>query len=576
MKRFTLSVAACVLAVSAWAHRDVYYTYSFTKADNLGHSSWSYEGADYMEGTAEALLVANGLYSHNGKPSIMIQHDQRSNGERLMPNLSEVHLEIVCGTADGGASHVTPMLEIEDEYGDKVYFDFAPIDNTQEEVQNITSTGIRGDLSMMGQVNFVRIYFDGVDADNFEVVAPYRIAMCSGWTAPVVSANNTAVTMDYGKNPSGLRVEEKGVTYIQAEDFDEMWVNGRLAHSRMSGTSASGYRLNTEDQSMRIECSDDGAPVARYADGHGRILASHVTTAVTGGRMIIDFCPSGADWEKYYGAYEDADGGITLENAIANWGAWTEYTFEVKENCQLGISLSVAAHRNTYEPQVSKGSNCFGAFPEDNGYYLVDEPNNEFFKTYGHKYRVAFDGEIIRTAYDKSPKYNGDGVSFLKEVVVNPDKWTNDQETVNGQQLNSKYLVRTPYPFWSYDSGNDDALGAGWQSFYIKDMLQEAVDRGLVSAAVAEPYMHSDYIVDVKAGTHTIKVQNLGGINAFDEIKLEVLGAAGVESVLADGIEGAFEGTPVYFDLNGRQVEHPAGGIFIKKTGSKVEKVVIR
>lgn len=573
MKRFTLSAAACILAVSAWAHRDVYYTYNFEKSANLGHSSWSYEGADHQEGTAEPLLFANGLFEHNGKPSIMIQHDQRANGERVMTDLKEVHLTVVCGTPDGGASHVTPMVEIEDEYGDKVYFDFDPLKNSQEETQNITSTGVRGDLSMLGQVNYVRIYFDGVDADNMEVVAPYNIAMCSPWVAPVVSANNVAVTVDYGKDPTGVRSEEKGVTYIQAEDFDESWAKGHVAHSRMSGRN--GYRLNSEDQNLTIDHTGDGGLAGLWTP-EGRIISNHVTTAARPGLVIRDFCPSGADWEKYYGAYENADGGITLENAIKNWGAWTEYTFEVKEKCTLGISLRVAAHRLTFEPQVSKGSNCFGAFPEDNGYYLVDEPNNEFFKTYGHKYRLAFDDELVRTAYDKSPKFAGDGIQFLKEIIFNPDKWTNDQDNVNGKMENSYYLVRTPWPWWAIEAGDDNVLGAGWQPFYIQDMLKEAVERGLITAAVADPYTHADYIVNVEPGKHTIKVQNLGGINWLDEIKLEVLSTAGVESVLADGLEGAFEGMPVYFDLNGRQVAEPANGIFIKKCGSKVEKVVIK
>lgn len=575
MKRFTLLAAACILAVSAWAHRDVYYAYDFGKDANLGHSSWSYEGADYQEGTAEALLMANGLYTHNGKNSIMLQHDQRANGERVMNNLKEIQLSVVCGVEGGGESHVTPMVEIEDEYGEKVYFDFAPLKNSQEETQNIVSTGVRGDLSMLGQVNFVRIYFDGVDADNFEVLAPYNIAMCSPWVSPVISSTSNAVTMDYGKDPAGARSEEKGVIYIQAEDFDEMNINGHVAHSKMAGTSAKGYRKNAEDQNCRIECSDDGAPVARWAEGHGRILASHVTTAAAGGRVIFDFCPSGSDWEKYYGEYEN-DNYITLENAIKNWGAWTEYTFEAAEDCQLGLSLRVSCHRSTFEPQVTTGSTYWKKNWRLGGYRLLDEPYTEYFQAYGHKYMVALDGVTLRTNYDKAPVFEGDGVKFLKETVINPDNWTDNQEDVNGEKLNSRYLTRTPYPFWAIESGDDNLLGAGHMPFYIQDMLKEAVDRGLVSAAVAEPYIRPDYVINVTKGKHTIKVQNMGGINNFDEIKLQVLNGNGVENVLADGLEGAFEGEPVYFDLNGRQVAEPANGIFIKKCGSKVEKVVIK
>lgn len=576
MKRFTLSAAACLLAVSAWAHRDVYYTYNtFANSADLGHSSWSYEGADFQEGTAEPLLIANGLYEHNGKPSIMIQHDQRASGERVMPNLSLIEMTVVCGYDGGTESHVTPMVEVEDEYGEKVYFDFAPLKNTVYETQTVASTGVRGDISMLGQINFVRIFFDGVDESNFETVVPYAFSMNSPWISPVLSSNSKAVTVDYGKSPTGVRSEETGVIYIQAEDFDEMWINGHVSHSKMSGETAKGYRKNAEDQNLRIECSDDGAPVARWAEGHGRILASHVTTAASGGRMIIDFCPSGADWEKYYGTYEN-DNYITLENAFKNWGAWTEYTFEVEEACQLGISLSVSAHRTTFEPQITTGSTYWKKNWRLGGYRLLDEPYTEFFQAYGHKYMLSFDGELLRTNYDKAPAFEGNGVQFLKEVVVNPDKWTNNQEEVNGQKLNSVYLTRTPYPFWAIESGDDDKLGAGHQSFYIQDMLKEAVERGVVSAAVAQPYIRPDYVVNVSAGKHTIKVQNCGGINNFDEIKLQVLSTAGVESVLADGIEGAFEGEPVYFDLNGRQVAQPANGIFIKKSGSKVEKVVIR
>ena len=571
MKRFTLSAIACILAVCAWAHRDVYFSCPFDNSENLGDKSWSYEGADYMKGEAEPLLIANGFYEHNGKPSIMIQHDSRAHGERLMPNLSEVQLTIVAGTENGGADHITPMIEVEDEYGDKVYFDFAPIKDDQTLTQKIISTGVRGDVKSLGQISFFRIYFDGVDADNFEVIAPYTIVFCSDWIMPTVSSSNVAVTMNYGSNPAGDRIEEKGVTYIQAEDFDEKWINNRVAHSKMSGTNR--YRSNGEDQNLRIQCSDDGAPVARWAEGFGRVLASHVTTAVSGGQVIFDFCPSGADWEKYYGKYEDADGGVTFENAVANWGAWTEYTFDVAEDCELGISLSVAAHRDCYEPQVTDGSKAWNAFPEDHGYYLVDEPNNEFFKTYGHKYRVAFDDQMLRTAWSSAPKFTGNGAEFLKDIVVNPEKWTNNQDNVNGEMLNSYLLVRTPYPFWSRDN---ERIGCGWQPFYISDMIKKSAEEGLISQAVADKHAHADYIIKVSKGRHTLKVQNLGGINAFDEIRLETKADAGVEGVLADGIEGAFEGTPVYYDLNGRIVEYPSNGIFIRKSGSKVEKVVLR
>lgn len=579
------------MALGAMAHRDIYFNWNlFGKGADLGHSSFSFSGGYYEEGATDAIINADDSFMHNGKPSIAIFHNQRNHGERTMANLQMASLTVLCGDLASldapGTPHVTPCIELKDEEGNTVVLTFSePLKNDLNTQQVVTSTGMKfkGDISSIeefGKVNEFAIYFDGVVGGEDQVIIR-GVSLGSEWNMPEVSPNRVANSFDYfGENQlkAPVEVTEKGVTYIQAEDFNEPWINGRVSHSKLSGSN--GYRLYNEDRNLTINTEGDGAIYGKWSKGFGHTVANRFNPGGSG-LIIQDFLPSGADWARYYGEYiTPGDNHITFENAVKCWGAWTEYTFDVPQDCTVDISLRIAHHRSCFDQVIGSGSIYWWEEPKNGGFVLEggDDDNEDYFQMYAGKYKLYLDGDVQRTAYDAQPKWNKNGVTFEREIIPNPEKWTNNQETVNGEKLNSVYLQSTPYPFWA--DGSDDTVGAGWQPFYKSEMLAKAYAQGLCSEEAYKKYAHPDYMnIPLKAGRHTIKVQSMGGITWFDEIRIEAKagegGGSGIEGVTTSGIQG-YEGTPVYFDMQGRRVANPTSGLYLVKRGNTVAKEVIR
>ncbi len=90
---------------------------------------------------------------------------------------------------------------------------------------------------------------------------------------PTVSSTRNATTVRYNRGPGSetaaptTTAVETGVTYIQAEDFDESWINGRLGHSFTGDCFARDpKRLYAEDQDVNI-CRETSQPTVL----HGRV-----------------------------------------------------------------------------------------------------------------------------------------------------------------------------------------------------------------------------------------------------------------------------------------------------------------
>ena len=62
-------------------------------------------------------------------------------------------------------------------------------------------------------------------------------------------------------------------------------------------------------------------------------------------------------------------------------------------------------------------------------------------------------------------------------------------------------------------------------------------------------------------------------VDGLPALKWQVEGSGAVEGIIAD--EDA-DAAPVYYNLQGAQVEHPAAGLYIVKRGNKVTKEIIR
>jgi hypothetical protein len=263
-----------------------------------------------------------------------------------------------------------------------------------------------------------------------------------------------------------------------------------------------------------------------------------------------------------------------LENALKKWGIWAEYTFDVEEDCEIDVSLAVAAHRTPYESGIQ--SNLYWWDDKSQGGYVVDGFDDDpYMKILGFKYTMALDDEIQRTAYESAPIFHNNGITFLNSIK-DPRTWENTQDDVNGEKLNSCYLRVFPYPFWG-DESNPDSYGTGWYSYYKSDMLDKAAEQGVIPTSVRDAYSHADYMnLPVSKGRHTIKVQNCGGLSWFDEIRIKAHSqSGGVDDISADDLNTT-DGIAQYFDLQGRKILNPSNGIYIVKRGNKVTKEVIR
>lgn len=594
MKRFTLAVVGCAVALGAMAHRDVYFSVDMSeKTSGWPNASWTVNGAslEYDEAQLPYLLYT-GDYSVAGHPGcVEIVHDQRAHGERNMKNLSKVFLT-VSATDYADDAHVTPSVEINDEFGEKMTFKFDMLPNTYEtKMVESTSMTCTVDPSEFGKVNNFKIYFDG--ARDGEEIDLALIGLGTDWVMPKVSSTRVVDCFVYNRGPEdmtkpGQHFTETGVTYIQGEDFDEPWINNRIGHL---GTGVrNGNRLYKEDQDVSIQWEGrnqfgDGSPYGRFYENHGHIVGNRWAGNddllgegdFTGG-VLHDWIRGGGNGDySYNGEYltpgaNDAPY-ITLENAIKNWSIWAEYTFEAEEDCLIDISLAVAANRAWYEGAIANDK-YWWLDKADKGYVIDGFDGNSYQEMFHHKYMLELDGELQRTAYNAAPEFKEDGYAFL-HAVRDPRKWVNNQDDVNGQKLNSYYLGVWPYPYWG--EVETDGWGCGAYAYYKNDMLAKGVNEGIIPESVLNSQPSSDYVnIPVKKGRHTIKIKNMGGLSWLDEIHIKAHSGAGVDNVLADGLDGAYEGTPLYFDLQGRQIANPTKGIYLVKRGKTVTKEVVR
>ncbi len=593
MKRFTLAIVGCAVAFGAMAHRDVYFSVEMSGGSGWKHASWTVSGATLESDDAGLpYLLVTGDYTHGGKTSVAITHDQRSHGERNMKKLSKVFLN-VSSTDYSGVAHVTPMVEVKDEFGEKCTFKFNMLPDTYETAMvESTSMDCSVDFAEFGKVNEFVVYLDGVTEG--EEVDLAMVGLGTDWIMPKVSSTRVVDCFKYDRGPGdaskpGVHTTETGVTYIQAEDFDEPWINNRPAHKATGGSN--GNRLYAADQDVNIKWEGrsgfgDGSPYGRWYENHGHIVGNRwagndelVGEGDFTGGILHDWAAGqgGETSYSYQGEYvtsgANAEPYITLDNARNRWEMWAEYTFEAEEDCVIDLSLSVATHRQPYEGALKNDAYWYQG-KSDGGYIIEGYDDNSYQELFHHKYQVAIDGVVQRTAYTGAPVYSGNGYELL-HAVRDPRKWVNNQDEVDGQKLNSTYLNVYPYPYWG--EVETDSWGAGWFAYYKSDMLDRGVEEGVIPESVRAAQPSADYVgIPVKKGRHTIKVTNCGNLSWFDEIRIKANGGAGVNNVLADGIEGAYEGTPVYFDLQGRRVDNPAKGIYLVKRGKTVTKEVLR
>lgn len=489
-------VVCCLLATSAYAHRDDYFR--FNMGDNPANDGWTVAG-----GEGEAL---DGLYVVTADSTAVVwtRNLKEQPGERKQPYVSRAILKFISGTDAGGESHVVPKVVLRN--GAKTVlatftFKTAPDDLTQQVCD--TAVNVLTE-EITKNVNYIDVKFENVKAG--EQVSFNFIDLASQWFMPELRMNDTI--------------------YIQAEDYDEFEINNRKAYSPVGG-GANQYR--EDDADLYVGWQDDGAFFQSWTFGHGHKDDWY-------GRAIKNMCPSGADWQVYKGEYiDEASNIITAESAKKNWGAWLEYTFDVPEDCVADISLKIGTHWAVYSPIGGTGTGNFGK-PREEGGYIVEGMAEDWVKKYCATVVTSLDGNNLTTNWSSYPKLNGHSQLEYAALASDPySGWTSTQVFKDGNLVNSDTLFIYPNPrSGDPDNGNPMVV---WSTYYKSELYKELAQRSGDEALNA--YIKPDYAdVPLTKGRHTIKVQSLAPMMCFDEIRITAKkGTVGTEKVVAKDSE---------------------------------------
>lgn len=488
-------VLCCLLATSVFAHRENYF--GFTMGDNPERDGWTVTG-----GVGEADGGFYGIIANGNEPVIWTRDLATQAGTREQPYVSQAILKYISGTGNNGTAHVVPKVILEGEKGESVTFTFktAPDDDSQVICD---TAAISAGMAFEGKVRYIKVVFENLQKDEY--VSFNYINLASDWFMPEVKVGNTI--------------------YIQAEDYNEYWINNRKAYSPIGG-GANQYRESDAD--LYVSWQDDGAFFQSWTLGNGHKDDWY-------GRAVKNMCPSGATWNTYSGEYiDETSNKITIENAKKNWGAWLEYTFDVPEDCVVDISLKAGSHWGAFAG-VSGGTGKYGNAREDGG-YVIDGMNEDWVKRYCAAVVLSLDDNNLASNWSSFPKNSGLSQLEYAALISDPlSGWTSTQITKDGNLVNSDTLYVFPNPR-SGDPVNNPMVV--WSTYYKSDLYKELMDLSKDESLAA--YIKPDYAnVFLSKGRHTIKVQSLAPMWHFDEIKLEARKSTGtgVNNAIVDNSE---------------------------------------
>ncbi|MDD3077597.1 MAG: hypothetical protein PHH37_00645 [Paludibacter sp.] len=485
-------ILCCLLATSAYAHRDDYF--GFTMGDNPGNDGWSISG-----GTGESI---DGMYvvTATGGESVVWTRDLETQaGTKDQTYVSRAILQYVSGTgATNGTAHIVPKVILEGYNGETVTFTFKTAPDDDSKVISDTAA-ISDGAAFEGQVRYIKVIFE--NAEPNELISFSYIDLASQWFMPEVDVDKTI--------------------YIQAEDYDESWINNRKTHSSISG----GNKYRSLDPDLYIDWQDDGAFFQSWTYGNGHKNNWY-------GFAVKNMCPNGATWNVYSGDYiDETSNKITVEDAKMNFGAWLEYTFDVPEACVADISLKAGSHWGAYGG-VSGGTGKYG-LPREDGGYSIDGMSEDWVKHYAASAVLSLDGNNLTTNWASYPK--NEGLSQLEYAALASDPslgWASTQVTKDGALVNSDTLHIFPNPL----AGDPSNPMVVWSTYYKSDLFTD-LQTNTGDPTLAD-YIKPDYAnVYLSAGRHTIKVQSLAPMWHFDEMKIEAKEFTDVKNIKTNSSE---------------------------------------
>ena len=602
MKKLALLLLTAGTALYASAHCESFFSHSFPNDASLGNPNgsvlWTILGAGEGE-TIESnyVIMPDGTFVHNGNKSICFHRDFTGKDRVDWFSPEFVQLRFISGSDVNPTPHITLSVEVIGENGTITYSFDQPVSDVAT-VTSAESKNLEGNFETMGNVKALNIYFDGVEDD--EMLSMERINVYSHWYMPKVGPKVKARSLMYDPNVkhsyfwtddtnAPIKLEEQGVTYIQAEDYDRSDINGHVAHTDViAGGSNVARNFEPSDNNLYIAHHDDGPEYYGW-DVNGRRYAGWDLNGKTNVSMsslgfAVKNCNKSTQWYKYNGEYTDpVNKTITLQQAFDNFGVWLEYTVDVQEECDADVYLGMSVHGTPYNVALTYGgeneTNCFWNKKVDGGYDVQGLSEN-YLKKYSFGVKLYLDGVAQKSAWKSAPRTLPDGLfadnskvttEDLCNLMKNPSKWTPyDDEDIT-------FIFPIPYDIKDHN-GTTIPSYYNWSVFYKEDMFKHLVETGEMTEDAAKPYMHGDFCnIHLTPGKHTFKVQTLGCLIFFDEFKIKAHGNdSSVKDIEADDNAIDYSKPVEYYDLQGRRVVNPETGLYIVRQGTKTAKRLIR
>lgn len=308
-----------------------------------------------------------------------------------------------------------------------------------------------------------------------------------------------------------------GTIRIQAEDYCE---GGKEVSYLSHNTTRGSYRADNEGVNMTS------------GDEYGN------------GWAIIDM---GDGWSK--------NGlNLTRDEAIEQWGAWYNYTFNAEEDMEIVINLKAGVHWSSYGIISVYGSQSS----------IVGEPElTNWVKKYTASTLLLLDGEELKPNQTSHPVNTAVDKEAYTALLQDKSQWTANPADDNA--------------LWFYPNYNNMS---SWASYYQKDVYGEP----------------DNFTVNVSKGQHTICVKSLASQWLFDEMSLEGRQLNAIGKIHTAAFSLRADGTTIHidlptpgavaevFDFTGRRVysgtdtavDVGTPGVYIVRVAGQAKKILVR
>ena len=353
---------------------------------------------------------------------------------------------------------------------------------------------------------------------------------------------------------------DKNVAYFNENNIlvinatGETTISASISNSQTYKNASAEYVLNVEDPN---------APKPDYIVDE---LTMESFTSISDTKYDDYFCTSTVTGITYYAQMASGNNSIQLRSKNSNSG------IVVTENNNKYVLVSVEVEWNS-NTSINNELDFYG---KETGYV---SPSN-LYSTSGNTEQGTELGNVvygtstsleIENPYEFIGMRSKSGAIYINKITLKWKKAAPVAPEVPALSIDGNELADDSYTT-SNDSGSIEVeinVPEGHEVYY---KLEETA-ANVATYAAEEGYTPYTGPITV-SGSQTLSyyaVNTATGVkSATREIAFHI--ATGIEGVEVDAVNGVVE----YFNLQGVKVEAPANGLYIRRQGAKVEKVIVK